>query len=75
MLSTMLDDLFKCPQHLVQQSVENMLNQMLKLFKQAFTLFVQLTLSAPNIHMAILLTLLHIFLKAPVRRICLIYLR
>ena len=33
-LSTMLNDLFKRPQHLVQQSVELMLKQMLKLFKR-----------------------------------------
>ena len=34
----MLNDLFKCPQHLVQQSVERMLKQMLKPFKRTFTL-------------------------------------
>ena len=34
----MLDDLFKRTEHLVQQSVECMLKQMLKLFKRAFTL-------------------------------------
>ena len=33
----MLDDLFKRTQHLVQQSVECMLKQTLKPFKQAFT--------------------------------------
>ena len=37
MLSTMLNDLFKCPRHLVQQSVEQTLKQMLKPFKRAFT--------------------------------------
>ena len=36
-LSTMLNDLFKCPRHLVQQSVERTLKQMLKPFKRAFT--------------------------------------
>ena len=36
-LSTMLDDLFKRPQHLVQQSFERMLNRMLKPFERAFT--------------------------------------
>ena len=36
-LSTMLDDLFKRTKHLVQQSVECMLKQMLKPFKQALT--------------------------------------
>ena len=34
-LSTMLNDLFKRPQHLVQQGVERMLNQMSKPFKRA----------------------------------------
>ena len=34
---TMLNDLFKCPRHLVQQSVEQSLKQMLKQFKRAFT--------------------------------------
>ena len=34
-LSTMLDDLFKRTQHLVQESVECMLKQMLKPFKRA----------------------------------------
>ena len=37
MLSTMLNDPFKCPRHLVQQSVERTLKQMLKPFKRAFT--------------------------------------
>ena len=37
-LSKMLDDLFKHPQHLVQQSVGRMLNQMLKPFKRALRL-------------------------------------
>ena len=32
----MLNDLFKRPRHLVQQSVERMLKQMLKPFKRAF---------------------------------------
>ena len=32
----MLNDLFKRPQHLVQQSVARMLKQMLKPFKRAF---------------------------------------
>ena len=36
-LSTMLNDLFKYPRHLVQQSVERTLKQMLKPFKRAFT--------------------------------------
>ena len=36
-LSTMLDDLFKRTEHLVQQSVECMLKQMLKPFKRTFT--------------------------------------
>ena len=36
MVSTMLKDLFKRPQHLVQQSVECILKQMLKPFKRAF---------------------------------------
>ena len=36
-LSTMLDDLFKCLRHLVQQSVECMLKQTLKPFKRAFS--------------------------------------
>ena len=35
--STMLDDLFKRTEHLVQQSVECKLKQMLKPFKRAFT--------------------------------------
>ena len=35
-LSTMLNDLFKRPRHLVQQSVECMLKQILKPFKRAF---------------------------------------
>ena len=34
--STMLNDLFKRTEHLVQQSVECKLKQMLKLFKRAF---------------------------------------
>ena len=34
-LSTMLDDLFKRTEHLVQQSVECMLKEMLKPFKRA----------------------------------------
>ena len=38
---TMLNDLFKRPRHLVQQSVERMLNQMLKPFKRAFILTCQ----------------------------------
>ena len=33
-LSAMLNDLFKHPRHLVQQSVERMLKQMLKPFKR-----------------------------------------
>ena len=33
----MLNDLYKRSQHLVQHSVERMLNQMLKPFKRAFT--------------------------------------
>ena len=36
-LSTMLDDLCKRPQHLVQQSFERMLSRMLKPFERAFT--------------------------------------
>ena len=36
-LSTMLNDLYKRSQHLVQRSVERMLSQMLKPFKRAFT--------------------------------------
>ena len=36
-LSTMLNDLFKRPRHLVQQSVKRMLKQMLKPFKRAFS--------------------------------------
>ena len=35
-LSTMLDDLFKRSQHLVQESVEHMLTRMLKPLKRAF---------------------------------------
>ena len=35
--STMLDDLFKRTEHLVQQSVECMLKQMLKPLKRTFT--------------------------------------
>ena len=33
----MMNDLFKRPRHLVQQSVERMLKQMLKPFKRAFS--------------------------------------
>ena len=40
-LSTMLNDLFKRARHLVQQSVERMLKQMLKPFKRIFTLTCQ----------------------------------
>ena len=36
-LSTIFSDLFKPPKHLIQQSVEHMLNQMWKPFKRAFT--------------------------------------
>ena len=36
--STMLNDLFKRPRYLVQQSVERMLKQMLRPFKRAFTI-------------------------------------
>ena len=36
----MLDDLFKRTEHLVQQSVERMLKQILKPFKRAFTLMI-----------------------------------
>ena len=36
--STMLDDLFKRTEHLVQKSVECMLKKMLKLFKRALRL-------------------------------------
>ena len=32
----MLNDVFKRPRHLLQQSVEHMLKQMLKTFKRAF---------------------------------------
>ena len=32
----MLSDLFKRPRHLIQQSVDRMLKQMLKPFKRAF---------------------------------------
>ena len=35
----MLGDLFKRSQHLVQQSVERVLKQLLKPFKQAFSRF------------------------------------
>ena len=38
-LSTMLNDLFKRPRHLIQQSVEGMLKQMLKPFKRTLSLF------------------------------------
>ena len=35
----MLGELFKRPKHLIQQSVERVLKQMLKPFKQAFIRF------------------------------------
>ena len=38
-LSTMSNDLFKCPRHLVQQSVECMLKQMLKLFNTSHVVY------------------------------------
>ena len=40
-LLTVLDDLFKYPHHLFQQSVERMLNQMLKPFELAFNVVFQ----------------------------------
>ena len=48
MLSSMLDDLFKRTQHLVQQMVECILNEILKSFKQAFTDWIPSNESKPS---------------------------